>query len=94
MRFKAASVVKVNKLGAVSSHYPHTCSRVFILLQLVSNFKSLRTNAVDALREISSELVKRAEGEVSADVRKVLADSCGSLVMMGVSISGTLSDRL
>ncbi|KAF8238594.1 actin cytoskeleton organization protein [Tricholoma matsutake] len=67
MRFKAASVVKVNKLGA-----------------LVSNFKSLRTNAVDALREISSELVKRAEGEVSADVRKVLADSCGSLVMMGI----------
>jgi len=67
MRFKSASVVKVNKLGA-----------------LVPTFKCIRTNAINTLREISSEVSKRAESETSAERRKVMADSCSSLVTMGI----------
>ena len=90
MRFKAASVVKVNKLGAVSSLlFLHVFGMNFNFLQLVSNFKCIRTNALDALREISSELIKRAGSEASAEARKALADSCDSLVALGVSIGSS-----
>lgn len=58
---------------------------VFIPRQLVTNFKCIRNNALAALREISSELVKRAEGETSAEVHKGLADAGDSVVAMGVS---------
>jgi len=86
MRFKAASVVKVNKLGAVSSFLSLHFQYDLYTLQLVSNFKCIRTKAIVTLQEISSELIKRAESEVSAERRKVLADSCDSLITMGASI--------
>jgi hypothetical protein len=37
---------------------------------------------------MSSELVKKAEGETSAEVRKGLTDASDSLVAMGVSTVG------
>lgn len=50
LRFKPASVVKVNKLGG-----------------LVSSFKCIRTGAISVLKEISSELIKRADFEGTSE---------------------------
>ncbi|RDB21137.1 N-alpha-acetyltransferase 25, NatB auxiliary subunit [Hypsizygus marmoreus] len=59
LRFKSASVVKVNKLGA-----------------LVASFKTIRSNAIAVLREISADLVKQSEAEGTADKRKAFVDGC------------------
>ncbi|KAJ7219345.1 actin cytoskeleton organization protein [Mycena pura] len=47
---------------------------------LVQQFKSLRTNALCVLREVSSSLIKRGEEEATAERRKAFVDGC-SLIM-------------
>ncbi|KAF8636586.1 hypothetical protein AX17_003397 [Amanita inopinata Kibby_2008] len=51
---------------------------------LVASFKSIRTDAVDLLKEISSCLMKRSEQASTIEARKAFVDACVSLTDLGI----------
>ncbi|KAF8077880.1 actin cytoskeleton organization protein [Lyophyllum atratum] len=73
LRFKSASVVKVNKLG-----------------NLVTSFKSIRSDAVSVLRDISTELLKLSETMGTQESRKAFVEACTMVTKIGIDSDFTL----
>ncbi|TFY83713.1 hypothetical protein EWM64_g296 [Hericium alpestre] len=82
VRFKNASVVKVNK----------TRNGMFVLLalkympnsrsmQLIQNFKPIRAKGLAVLKEVGAALVKVGESEGTADKRKAFVADCKALAI-------------
>ncbi|KAJ8078904.1 mitochondrial distribution and morphology [Marasmius tenuissimus] len=77
LRFKTPSVVKINKFGNASNL--RTCLACIQSdcsgLQLVSQFKPIRTEALSAAKDVSTALVARSATESTQESRKTLVDN-------------------
>lgn len=51
---------------------------------LVASIKSIRSNAVAILKEISTDLLKRSEAEATAESRKAFVEECSIIISTGI----------
>ncbi|KAJ7109453.1 actin cytoskeleton organization protein [Mycena epipterygia] len=58
--------------------------KVHKLGALVQQFKPIRTNALAALREVSSGLIKRSEQDATAEQRKAFVDACSIITALDI----------
>ena len=79
-RFKAASVVKQNKFGAVYLVLVMLVKYELTTLQLSQHLKEIRTKSAAALLEISTSLIRLAESDASSDGRAVIVNACKPII--------------
>ncbi|KAG6874208.1 hypothetical protein C0995_003754 [Termitomyces sp. Mi166 len=58
---------------------------------LVASFKSIRSDAITVLRDISTELVKQSEAVAKAESRKAFVDACAIVIARGIDTDFTLN---